>query len=80
MAELQIPVGKTLLPDGNPDTAKALLGFDHGNDLYHVLLFPEDQGSIGILREGDNFCARLSLDSLVEFYLQAKAEHIQGNG
>lgn len=77
---LNIPVGKTLLVEGDMAKAKPLVGFDHGEDIYHVLLFPEGGGAIGVIREGDNFCARLSLDSLVAFHQQAKATHAQGNG
>ena len=77
---LNIAVGKTLLPDGALKDAKPLVGFDHGDDLYHVVLFQEGGGAIGIVREGDTFCARLSLDSLVSFHQQAKATHVQGNG
>jgi len=77
---LNIPVEKTLFADGDMASAKPLVGFDHGSDVYHVLLFPDDGGAIGVLREGDNFCARLTLDSLVAFHQQAKATHVQGNG
>lgn len=75
---LNIPIDKTVLQPGDLKNAKALLGFDLGDDLYHVYAFEEGGGAIGILREGDKFCARLSLDSLAAFYLQAKAEHIEG--
>ncbi len=78
--DLNSAVGKTLLAEGDIARAKPLVGFDHGSDIYHVLLFPEGGGAIGIVREGDNFCARLSLDSLVAFHQQAKATHVQGNG
>lgn len=79
---LNIPMKKMLLPEGSLADAKPLVGFDLGEDLYHVLLFPmgEDGGAIGIMREGDNFCARISLDSLAAFHHEAKALHIEGQG
>jgi hypothetical protein len=75
---LNIPMKKMLLPENG--RVKSLLGFDYGNDIYHVLVFDfgDDGGAIGICREGDNFCARISLDSLAEFHQQSKAEHTQG--
>jgi hypothetical protein len=75
---LNMPLKKMLLPDGT--RLKPLVGFDYGDDLYHVVLFDfgDDGGAIGIVREGDNFCARITLDSLVEFNRQAKAQHIDG--
>ena len=76
--DLNIPIAKTLLQPGELKKAKALLGFDLGTDLYHVYAFVEGDGAIGIVREGDNFCARLGLDSLALFYRQAKADHTQG--
>lgn len=55
--------------------AKPLLGFDYGPDLFHVLAFDfgDDGGAIGIWREGDEFCARITLDALAEFWANAKA-------
>lgn len=78
---LNIPMKQMLLPESTLSEAKPLVGFDYDGALYHVLLFPmgEDGGAIGILREGDNFCARISLDSLAEFNKQARAQHIQGS-
>lgn len=80
MSGLNLPISKVLLPEASLAEAKPLVGFDLGDDIFHVMLFPQGGGSIGIMKEGDNFCARLSLDSLAAFYLQAKAAHIQGNG
>ena len=77
---LNIPLKKMLLPPATLGQAKRLLGFDYGPDIYHVLAFDfgDDGGAIGIWREGDNFCARITLDSLAEFHAQAKAMHIEG--
>ena len=57
------------LPFGIPAEAKFLMGFDYADAIYHVLAFNfgDDGGAIGIWREGDNFCARISLDSLAAF-------------
>lgn len=79
-SNMKIPVSKMLLQPGSMITAKPLVGFDVGPDLYHIVLFPEGDGSIGVFKDGDNFCARLSLDSFVAFYAEAKAGHIEGNG
>jgi hypothetical protein len=78
---LNIPMNKMLLPESALSQAKPLLGFDLGEDIYHVLAFDfgEDGGAIGIWREGDNFCARISLDSLAAFNQQARAMEIHGN-
>ena len=35
----------------------------------------DDGGGIGIWKEGDDFCARISLDALAEFNRVAKLEH-----
>lgn len=78
MNAMSIPVGKTLLAPGDMKKAKRLVGFDLGEDLFHIVLFPDGDGSIGIIKDGENFCARLTLDSLAAFYNKAKAEHIQG--
>jgi len=67
---------KMPLPVQTLDRAKRLLGFDYGKDFYHVLGFDfgEDGGAIGIWKEGDDFCARISLDSIAEFAIAAKQE------
>lgn len=77
-----IQLHKMLLPDGTLDQAKFLLGFDYDGSLYHVIAFDfgDDGGAIGIWKEGDEFCARISLDAMAEFNAMAKAEHIVGNG
>lgn len=66
------------LPPQTLEEAKRLMGFDYGDALYHVLLFDfgEDGGALGIWREGDDFCARITLDALAEFNAQAKAAHL----
>lgn len=76
---MKIPVTKVLMPEASEDP-KMLLGFDYGDDIYHVMAFDfgDAGGALGIWKEGDNFCARISLDSLVAFNLEAKAMHIQG--
>jgi hypothetical protein len=76
----QIPLKPVLLPPSDLRRAKRLLGFDYGADIIHVLAFDfgDDGGAIGIWREGDNFCARITLDALAVFYEQAKATHMQG--
>ena len=79
-SNMKIPVSKMLLQPGSMITAKPLVGFDVGPDLYHIVLFPEGDGSIGVYKDGDIFCARLSLDSFVAFYAEAKAGHIEGKG
>jgi hypothetical protein len=79
MSGLNIPVSKTLLAPSSLDDAKPLVGFDLGDELFHVVLFPENDGSIGIFKDGENFCARIMLDALVEFWRQARASHVQGN-
>jgi hypothetical protein len=65
-----------MLPPQTLDQAKRLCGFDFDDDMYHVLLFDfgDDGGALGIWREGDDFCARIPLDSLVNFCMIAKAE------
>jgi hypothetical protein len=64
------------LPQRSLDQAKRLLGFDFGDAIYYVLAFDfgDDGGAIGIWKEGDNFCARISLDALAEFHARAKQE------
>ena len=76
-----IPMKPVLLPESDLARAKFLLGFDDGDDIIHVLAFDfgDDGGAIGIWREGDNFCARITLDALAAFNLEARALHIQGN-
>jgi hypothetical protein len=48
--------------------------------MYHVLAFDfgEDGGAIGVWKEGDDFCARVSLNDLAEFNRRARAEYVQG--
>lgn len=79
---MNIPLKKVLLPESALKDAKPLLGFDYGEDIYHVLAsdFGHDGGALGIWREGDDFCARISLNDLVTFNRQAKAMNIQGHG
>lgn len=62
------------LPRSDLSRAKPLLGFDYDDHLYHVLAFDfgDDGGAIGIWREGDNFCARITLDALAQFNEQAR--------
>ena len=50
--------------------------------IYHVLAFDfgDDGGAIGVWREGDAFCARISLDALAMFNRQAAVEYSEGNG
>lgn len=70
---LNIPVRPMQMPqDGKPPVR--LMGFDYGEHVFHVLAFDfgDDGGAIGIWREGDNFCARISLDALAEFWQGAK--------
>lgn len=77
-----IPLQKMLLPEQALAQAKPLMGFDYGDAVYHVLAFDfgADGGAIGIWREGDDFCARISLDALAEFNRQAKALHVRAHG
>lgn len=77
-----IPMQKMLLPEQTLAQARPLMGFDCRDAIYHVLAFDfgDDGGAIGIWREGDDFCARISLDALAEFNRQAKALHVQANG
>jgi hypothetical protein len=79
---LNIPMKKMLLPEATLAEAKPLLGFDYGEHMYHIFAFDfgDDGGAIGILREGDNFCARISFDALAIFNQQARAAHIEGAG
>ncbi len=74
---MKLEFKKMPLPVQTLDQAKRLLGFDYGDDMYHVLAFDfgDDGGAIGIWKEGDDFCARISLDSLAEFNRVAKQEH-----
>lgn len=78
---MRIEMQKVLLPESTLAQAKPLVGFDKGADMYHVLLFDfgDDGGAIGLWREGDDFCARITLDSLAEFHAAAKAEHSEGH-
>lgn len=73
---MDIPMKAVALPRSDLEQAKPLLGFDYDGQLYHVLLFDfgNDGGAIGVWREGDNFCARITLDSLAQFNAQARIE------
>lgn len=75
-----IPMKKVLLPESQLSAAKPLLGFDYDGHLYHVLAFDfgDEGAALGIWREGDNFCARITLDSLAAFHAEARAMHIDG--
>jgi hypothetical protein len=75
-----IEMRKMLLPESDLAKAKFLLGFDYGDAMYHVLAFDfgEDGGAIGVWKEGDDFCARVSLNDLAEFNRRARAEYVQG--
>lgn len=70
---LDIPVVPVKMPQSAIDSAIPLMGFDFGPDLFHLLAFDfgNDGGAIGIYRKGDDFCARISLDALAEFWLRA---------
>lgn len=72
---MQIPVTKALMPQASAEP-KMLMGFDVGDDIYHVMAFDFDNegGALGIWREGDNFVARISLDALVDFNKSAKSQ------
>lgn len=71
---MDIPMKRVALPASDLRRAKPLLGFDYGEYIYHVLAFDfgDDGGAIGIWREGDDFCARITLDSLAQFNQQAR--------
>jgi hypothetical protein len=77
---LNIPMSQVLLDPQALSEAKPLVGFDYGDHLYHVLLFPigEDGGAVGVWREGSNFCARITLDALAAFAEQAHANSNTG--
>lgn len=78
---LNIPMQPIKLPQSVIDSAIRLMGFDYGPDLFHVLCFDfGDGGAIGIWREGDEFCARISLDALAEFWCAAKESAKCGGG
>jgi hypothetical protein len=81
MSDFTVPATRMLLPPSTLAQAKPLLGFDHGNDIYHVLAFDfgDDGGAIGIWREGSDFCARISLDGLAAFYAHAAAQPMEGS-
>ena len=74
---MKIEFRKMPLPEQTLAQATRVLGFDYGAHLYHVLVFDfgDDGGAIGIWKEGDDFCARISLDALAEFNRIAKLEH-----
>lgn len=76
---MQLKMDRVLLPDATIAQAKPLVGFDKGEHLYHVVLFDlgDAGGAIGVLRDGDPFCARITLDALAEFHTAAKAERDQ---
>jgi hypothetical protein len=71
-----IPMKAVALPHSDLSRAKPLLSFDYDGHLHHVLLFDfgDDGGAIGIMREGDKFCARITLDALAEFNEHARAQ------
>jgi len=79
---LDIKIKKQLLPVQTLDQAKRLVQFDYDNALYWILLFNfgDDGGALGIWKEGDDFCARLSLDTLADFNRRAKADYTSGHG
>lgn len=70
---LNVPVRQMQMPQGGKPPVR-LMGFDYGPHLFHLLAFDfgEDGGAVGVWREGDKFCARISLDSLAAFWQQAK--------
>ncbi|MGJ7523445.1 hypothetical protein ACSFA0_23395 [Variovorax sp. LT1P1] len=70
-----MPMTAVRLQPSDIADAKPLLGFDLGPNVFHVLAFDfgNDGGAIGIWREGDEFCARITLDALAEFWANAKA-------
>lgn len=72
-----VELKKVPLPPELRGQAKPLCGFNFDQDMYHVLLFDfgDDGGALGVWREGDDFCARIPLDSLVDFCMIAKADH-----
>lgn len=74
----RIPVSRVLLPENAP--IQELFGFDYGDALYHVFLFDfgDDGGAVGIRRDDEPFCARISLNALAEFNLQLCATHMEG--
>jgi len=76
---MQLKMDRVLLPDTTIAQAKPLVGFDKGEHLYHVVLFDmgDAGGAIGILRDGDSFCARITLDALAEFHAAARMEREQ---
>ena len=75
-----IEMNKVLLRDARMADAKPLVGFDYDGGMYHLLLFDfgDDGGAVGVWREGDDFCARITLDALAAFHAQAKAAHVDG--
>jgi hypothetical protein len=74
MPALNIPMKSIKLPQSDVARAKPLLGFDFGEHLFHVLAFDfgDDGGAVGVWREDSEFCARISLDALAEFWIQAQ--------
>lgn len=75
---ISIEMKPVQMPEQAISQAKALLGFDYGPNMYHVLFFDfgDDGGAVGIQREGSNFIARLSLDSLAQLAERAQAAHL----
>lgn len=77
---LNIPMRRMQMPKGSKPPVR-LMGFDYGEHLFHLLAFDfgDDGGAVGVWREGDNFCARISLDALAEFWNTAKdADGVKG--
>jgi hypothetical protein len=75
MNHFDIPMTRVLLPEATLAQAKPLMGFDCEDGIYHLLAFDfgEDGGALGIWREGDTFCARITLDALAAFSRRARA-------
>lgn len=68
-------VTKVSIPQDALRPSAALLEFDYGGALYRVFAFDfnaPDGGALGVWRQGDDFCARISLDALAEFNREAK--------
>lgn len=73
-----LPMQIMLLSEKLMAQAKPLVSFDSGDDLYHILLFDfgDDGGAVGVLREGDDFCVRISLDALATVNSNARLIHV----
>ncbi len=78
----QFPIDKVLMPQSKISDAAPLFGFEYEGSLYHVMLFDfgDEGGALGIVRDGDNFCARINVASLAMFNQYASATHTQGQG